>query len=354
MACIGCEVVPSLPQGDIKLYLAPKLAHTRATTVRGLRDAGWEVEDIDNTVLAVGVPDGQSTALLDDLDQVMTSPEQSNCPAVMLDSGQTFGIGHLADMTPLRVLIARKNSTWLSELLSEQRLEMHFQPILRADGSEVFAFESLVRGIGADDERIPPDRLFGAAREADLMFHLDRAARIAAIRQAHAAGINETLFINFNPTSVYDPSFCLRTTFDAVNAIGTKPENYVFEVVETDHISDHAHLKNILAEYRHHGFRVALDDLGAGYSSLNLLQGIRPDFVKLDREMIDGVSGSRYLASITSRLIDMARELDVQLIAEGIESREDWEWLRDRDVDFVQGFYFARPAAIPVRPRMTD
>ena len=354
MACIGCEAVPSLPQGDIRLYLAPKLAHTRAMTVRGLRDAGWDVEDIDSTVLAVGVPDGQAPALLGDLDRVMTSPEQSNCPAVMLDSGQAFGISHLADMTPLRVLIARKNSSWLGELLAEDRLEMHFQPVLRADGSKVFAFEALARGVDAEGQLIQPNRLFGAARDADLMFHLDRAARIAAIRQAHGAGIHETLFINFNPTSVYDPSFCLKTTFDAVNAIGTSPARYVFEVVETDHISDHGHLKNILAEYRHHGFRVALDDLGAGYSSLNLLQGIRPDFVKLDREMVDGVSSSRYLASITSRLINMAKELDVQLIAEGIETREDWDWLQDHGVDFVQGFYFARPSATPERPAMAD
>ncbi|MCK8516010.1 EAL domain-containing protein [Methylonatrum kenyense] len=354
MACIGCEVVPSLPQGDIRLYLAPKLAHTRAVAARGLRDAGWIVEDIDGAVLVVKVADGQSATLLDDLDQVMTSPEQSNCPAVMLDPGQPFGIRQLADTTPLRVLIARQKSAWLSELLTDERLEMHFQPILHADGGGVFAFESLVRGIGADGKRIPPNDLFGAAREADLLFHLDRAARVAAIRQAHGAQIDETLFINFNPTSVYEPSFCLKTTFDAVNAIGTCPANYVFEVVETDHISDHGHLKNILAEYRNHGFRIALDDLGAGYSSLNLLQGIRPDFVKLDREMVDGVSGSRYLASITSRLISMARELDVQLIAEGIENREDWEWLQEQGVDYVQGFYFARPSATPERPAMAD
>ncbi len=353
MPCVGCEVVPNLPRGDIKLYLAPKLAHTLATTSRGLQDAGWTVEQVEGAVLSVDVPTDRARELLEDLGRIMTSPEQSNCPAMMLNSSDAFGIGQLAAMTPLRVLVARKESEWLSELLTEERLRMHFQPILHADGSDVFAFEALARGIGRDKELIQPNALFGAARSADLMFHLDRAARVAAIRQGHAAGIHENLFINFNPTSVYDPTFCLKTTFDAVNALGTSPDRYVFEVVETDHISDTGHLKAILAEYRRQGFRVALDDLGAGYSSLNLMQSIRPDFVKLDREMIDGVSGSRYLASITSRLIDMAHDLDVKLIAEGIETREDWDWLRERQVDLVQGYLFARPSATPERPSIT-
>lgn len=351
MACPGCEIVPTFRSDASRMYLAPRLDHTRATAIRQLRARGWRVERLENNVFFVAIDEGQTEALLEDLSWMLSRPEQSNCPAVLLPEDSEFGLRHLGAMEPLGVLVARQEHRWLGDLLSEDRLRMHFQPILHADsGREVFAFECLARGEGRDGALISPAQLFPAARASDLMFHLDRAARVAAIREAATQGIRENVFINFNPTSVYDPVFCLRTTFDEVERLGTSPEQYVFEVVETDLVQDPGHLEAILKEYRRHGFRVALDDLGAGYGSLNLMQGIRPDFVKLDRGMVDGVSANSYLASMTARLIDMARDLGVQIIAEGIETREDWEWLRAQGVDFVQGFYFARPAAVPPRP----
>ncbi|PWG64354.1 EAL domain-containing protein [Spiribacter halobius] len=351
MACEGCEVIPRLGETAARLYLAPKLAHTRGRALRQLRDAGWEVTRLEGGVLYVDVPEGGIPGLLESLAGMLTRPELGNCPAVVLTAGAQFEVRHLGGMVPLSVLVARQEDGWLGELLAEERLEMHFQPILHADdGERVFAYEALARGIGADGSLIRPDRLFGAARATELMFHLDRAARVAAIRQAAAHGITENVFINFNPTSVYDPVFCLKTTFDEVNRLNTDPGRYVFEVVETDEVEDAGHLEAILREYRRQGFRVALDDLGAGYGSLDLLQNIRPDFVKLDRAMVDGVAADGYRASITGRLIQMAKDLEVTVIAEGVERVEDWIWLREREVDLVQGFHFARPARTPPRP----
>lgn len=351
MACPGCEVIPRIDPKASRLYLAPKLAHTRAAAIRQLRDRGWEVERLDENVFYVKLSGDQAETVLDDLSWMLSRPEQSNCPALLLGEREQFGVQHLGSTVPLAVLIARQEYRWLGDLLSEERLEMHFQPILHAEsGRDVYAYECLARGIGRDGGMISPGQLFPAARASDMLFHLDRAARIAAIRQAADKGIQENVFINFNPTSVYDPVFCLKTTFDEVERQGSSPSRYVFEVVETDLVEDPGHLEGILKEYRRQGFRVALDDLGAGYGSLTLMQSIQPDFVKLDRGMVDGVSHDSYLASITSRLIDMARELEVAVIAEGIESKEDWDWLREHRVDYVQGFYFARPASEPPRP----
>lgn len=351
MACEGCEVVPRLSAAEGRLYLAPKLAHTRGRAVRQLRDAGWPVSRLNGGVLCVDVPAGGAHGLLEGLAGMLTRPEQSNCPALLLPAGQEFGVAHLGAMLPLATLVARQEDRWLGDLLDENRLEMHFQPILHAeDGVRVFAYEALARGVGPDGGLIPPGRLFAAARATDLMFHLDRAARVAAIRQASGHAIGENLFINFNPTSIYDPVFCLRTTFEEVRRQNRSPARYVFEVVETDQVEDPDHLEGILREYRRHGFRVALDDLGAGYGSLKLMEGIRPHFVKLDRALVDGVAGEPYRASITGRLIEMARDLGTLIIAEGIERAEDWHWLRERGVDFVQGYHFARPARVPPRP----
>ena len=106
-----------------------------------------------------------------------------------------------------------------------------------------------------------------------------------------------------------------------------------------------------MTTYRQAGFRVALDDLGAGYGSLNLLSQLRPDFVKLDMKLVRDVHLDPYKAGITSQLLEMARKLGIATVAEGIESAGELDWFRDHGVDFVQGFYIARPASPPPRPR---
>lgn len=176
MACPGCEVIPTLRTQASYLYLAPKLAHTRAMAVRRLRERGWQVAELEGQVLSVTVTDGDIEALLQDLSSILSRPEQSNCPALLLPMQSELSVRHLGAMEPLSVLVARQEHAWLSDLLRNERLQMHFQPILHADsGSRVFAFESLARGIGQDGQVISPGQLFPAARATELMFHLDRA-----------------------------------------------------------------------------------------------------------------------------------------------------------------------------------
>ena len=164
---------------------------------------------------------------------------------------------------------------------------------------------------------------YQAAKEADLLFPLDRAARLSAIRSAVSHGLddgNSRLFINFNPTSVYDPVFCLRTTVSAIAETGLKRDRIVFEVVESDQIEDIGNLTKITDYYRNAGFKVALDDLGSGYGSLNLLCGLKPDFVKLDMQLMRGIDQDFYKAQIVGKLLEMAQRLGVMTVAEGIET----------------------------------
>ena len=136
---------------------------------------------------------------------------------------------------------------------------------------------------------VSPGRIFGAAKSARMLFQTDLAARRTAIREAVRQGVEGNLFINFTPAAIYDPRFCLRSTVEAVDGAGISPERIVFEVTETEETRDVDHLRNIVAFYREKGFRVALDDLGSGYSSLNMIHRLRPDFVKLDMQLVRGV-----------------------------------------------------------------
>ena len=122
---------------------------------------------------------------------------------------------------------------------------------------------------------------------------------------------------------------------------------YVFEVVESDEISDIDSLMEITDHLRDAGCLLALDDVGAGYNSLNLVAQLKPDFIKIDMGLIRGVDDDVFKARVTAKLLELARELDVKTIVEGVETESEWRWAVQHGADFAQGYLFARPAPVP-------
>ena len=342
-------IVPEPPKSLGTLFLAPPLAHTQTALRKILNAGGIVFEEPGPAVTSIELQPGRLEKVIHLLANSLTETERRDTRSLILAEGVSLSIGDLARTQPLTTLMANVREGWLIEMIREDRLTTHFQPIVRVDEPrEVFAYECLLRGLMPDGLIVAPIAMYDAAREAEVLFHLDRAARLTAIREAVSHGIVEDLFINFNPSSVYDPAFCLRSTIQAIDEAGISPERIIFEVVESDQMN--VDLLGIMAAYRKAGFRVALDDLGAGYGSLNLLSSLRPDIVKLDIRLIRDVDSDRYKAGITSKLLEMARKLQIETVAEGIESPGELEWFRKRGVDYVQGFYIARPASPPPRP----
>jgi EAL domain-containing protein (putative c-di-GMP-specific phosphodiesterase class I) len=306
-------------------------------------------------LLAIPLVPGLLRQLSDRLPGILSPAELQDTRSLIIEIGGTIKLADLASMQPLGILLARSCEGWLSDLIRDGRLTSHFQPIVHALNPQVvFAYECLLRGIDVDGMLITPARMYRAARESDLLFSLDRSARLSAIREAAGFGLDTSdvrIFINFNPSSIYDPAYCLRSTIAAISSTVFDPSRIVFEIVESDHIEDIKHLTRIVGYYRDAGFRVALDDLGAGYGSLHLLSELRPNFVKLDMQLIRGVDRDPYKAGIVCKLLEMAQTLGIEAVAEGIETEEEWVWLREHGADYVQGFYFAEPDPVPPRPR---
>lgn len=348
--CQRCQSLPPAPPETGTLFLsAPPHA---AGAVRGHFAArGTAVVERPPGVLAVAFGRGEFAALADGLAAGLDPDALRDVRSLVAVAGAEPSVFELMNARPLAELVAEQRAGWLVEVLRAGRLTTYFHPIVpAADPGEVFGYECLLRGRAADGGVIPAGRLFAAARTGDLLFHLDRAARQTAIQAAARHGIGTLLFVNFNPTSIYNPATCLRSTFLAVEEAGLPPARLVFEVVETEEVRDADHLVRLLAEYRRAGFRVALDDIGAGYSSLNLLARLRPDFVKIDMELTRGVDRDPYKAQVVGKLLEMARGLGVGTVVEGVETVGEWHWARDNGADFVQGYLFARPAADPPVP----
>lgn len=236
----------------------------------------------------------------------------------------------------------------LYDLLEQRQLETWFQPVFTAD-LQLWGYECLVRAHDANGDLITPDRLIQWARDDDLLFYFDRVCRETHVRNAARAQVpeNARFLLNFLPTTIYEPAVCLRTTFKAINDVGLDHKRIVFEVVETERVEDTDKLRQILDFYRASGFQVALDDLGAGHSGLLMLADLDPDLIKLDRELISRVHDSKIHRSVCGSVIELGKEEGKLVLAEGVETTEQFEALRDMGADLFQGYYLGRPQPEP-------
>lgn len=213
-----------------------------------------------------------------------------------------------------------------------------FQPIVDTSQSRIVAYEALVRGLGGE----PANSVFEHVN-AENLYRFDQHCRVKAIQIASRLGLTERLHINFMPNAVYDPARCIRTTLAAAKECGFPTERIVFEVVESEQITDHAHLKRIIKYYSETGFLTAIDDFGAGYAGLNLLAEYQPHIIKLDRQLIIGIHDNYVKQVIVDAIIGVCNKLGMELLAEGVELEEEYHWLHRAGISLFQGYYFARP-----------
>ena len=129
-------------------------------------------------------------------------------------------------------------------------------------------------------------------------------------------------------------------------------ERIIFEVTEVEEVRDHNHLRNIMKEYQSHGLRVAIDDFGAGHSGLSLLSEFQPDIIKIDRALVREIDQRPASRAIVRSIVEVCRDLNIAVMAEGIERKGEMEALCDLSIILMQGFFFARPAfeELPIWP----
>jgi EAL domain-containing protein (putative c-di-GMP-specific phosphodiesterase class I) len=244
----------------------------------------------------------------------------------------------------LAVELARRGITVEIGVLTDADLWPVYQPIVSLADGAVVAHEALLRG-RVDGREIGGGDLFFLAESAGWLDRLDRVAREAAIRGAAGWLGSADLYVNSAPAAVYRPQVCLAGTERAVHDSGLAPAQVVFEVVESHAITDRGHLLSVLEHHRSVGWRVALDDVGAGWSSLALVAAVRPDVVKLDKELVTRLPDPGPKA-VVQAIISLAHGLGATVVAEGVESERLADEVTGLGADLGQGWWFGRP----VRP----
>ncbi|MBD2871576.1 EAL domain-containing protein [Paenibacillus arenilitoris] len=231
----------------------------------------------------------------------------------------------------------------IDRLLERRQIHPVYQPIVSLWDGAVFGYEALAR----TDSRqwFPgPMELFLFAEQEGLTYALDRLAREKAIDGCIPLNRNQKLFINVMAQIMEDPGFSPGQTLSLLEQHRLSPHHVVFEITERSSIDDFGTVKKALEHYRSQGYQIAIDDVGAGYSSLQSIVELRPDYLKVDRSIIQNIHQDEMKEHILGTLIQLAFKMGISIIAEGIEREEELEKVRSMGVHYAQGYLLGRPA----------
>ncbi|MEK3991854.1 EAL domain-containing protein [Robertmurraya sp. FSL R5-0851] len=233
----------------------------------------------------------------------------------------------------------------LSRIVAQKNILLLAQPIFDVATKEIRAWEMLTRGPkGTEYEN--PLHLFSVARQTGMLYDLELIVLEKALQQINDTGCTHDIFINFTPITVGNQKFIrdLKKLMGKYKNIS--PTQITIEITERDSIDGMEYFIFNINLLRNLGFRIAVDDTGAGYASLNTISEIMPDIIKIDRSVIQDIDKNSVKESMLKGLLLVAREAGSLVVAEGIESEEEASVLSRNRVDLAQGYLFARPASL--------
>jgi predicted signal transduction protein with EAL and GGDEF domain len=238
----------------------------------------------------------------------------------------------------------------LRSALQKNEFVLHYQPIVALNSGIVVGFEALVRWQRGSGQLVPPCDFIGVAEETGLIVAIGNwvmrqaFTTIAAWHRAYPWPAPLTMSVNVSPRQFDQPDF-VEQVIAAVKDSGARPETIRLEITESVALNDPGRAILILERLHEFGVRVSVDDFGTGYSSLSYLQQLPFDTLKIDRSFVNALQEKTERGDLIRTILDLARNLNMEVVAEGVETREQVEQLRNLGCGFAQGYYFSRPLA---------
>lgn len=233
----------------------------------------------------------------------------------------------------------------LDIILESEDVTTLFQPIIDTTTYEPFAFEALSRGPENSLLHMPDD-LFAAAAKYNRVAELDCLCRKKAIENFQRLNLPGKLSVNICPSSLIDPNFQKGRTMRVLKDVGLRLDRVILELTEQQSV-DHEKLKTAAEYYKSMGFSIALDDLGAGYSSLRLLVELKPDYIKIDKFFVADVHRNEVAGDFIRLIQDLAMRVDCKVVAEGIEKTDEFRIVQRLGIAFGQGYLLGKPQIQP-------
>lgn len=230
----------------------------------------------------------------------------------------------------------------LQDAIARRDIFPVFQPVFDLSSGEMIGMEALSRGPrGSEFES--GETLFSLADRTDLLIPLERICRQRSLEAAAYANPRQQIFLNLSPAAASDPEFLGPFFQEQVKSFGIEPDRIVLEITERTYAVYEGLFREVLSRFRQQGFRIAVDDVGTGYSNLSSLAEIEPDYLKFDNVFVRGIDRRRVKQDLLEALMSFARKMKTKVIAEGIESKEELKVLQSLGVPYGQGFLLARP-----------
>ncbi|HEX9983210.1 MAG TPA: EAL domain-containing protein [Thermoanaerobaculia bacterium] len=228
----------------------------------------------------------------------------------------------------------------LRDIIRRKRVTTLFQPIVYAKDGKVFGYEILTRGPGNSSFR-NSDMLFSFAREAKLAWALEAIALEGALKRLRQVDLLDRKFLlNLEAEMFVESEFRIH---EMVSYFAEHRGNFVFELTERAAIEDYAVFRELLDEFRAKGIEVAIDDAGSGYASLEAIAALAPDYLKITKSLISTLADEPIKQDLVKMLVELATKVGARTLAEGVETREEYETCRDLGIDLIQGYFFAHP-----------
>lgn len=233
----------------------------------------------------------------------------------------------------------------LVHAIENDTLSIVFQPQFSTDDGKLCGAEALMRWIKPDGTSVSPGEFVPLAEELGLVKELDCIAFRKACqmqKQMKEKGLREfDISVNVSQQSLYDSNF-IPKYLDIIKETGADISHIQLEITESTLFDNNNSFVKLIKKLRKTGFKILMDDFGTGYSSLMLLKSMPIDFLKLDKSFIDDYQNPN-ARSIIECIMTMAKKLGMTLIAEGIETKEQYEFVKEQGCHFVQGYYFSKP-----------
>ena len=220
-----------------------------------------------------------------------------------------------------------------------------YEPIVDVSTHTVFGYEALARGPEGSDLHSPAV-LFAQASQEDLIFQLDCLCRRSGIAGARDLPGGARLFLNVRPTTIHDPAFKAEAITRTLAESRLQPSDVVFEISEQESIGNFEIFREVRDYYRRLGFQMALDDLGVGYSSLESVLELEPEFIKIDRAFVSGIDSDERRQELLRALTRVAERIGARLIGEGLDTLEELATLGRLGIPFGQGWLFGKPTPL--------
>jgi len=246
-----------------------------------------------------------------------------------------------ADSLHERTREHRRVALLLKEVLKTGAVQAVYQPVVDLLERRGIGYEALTRLTSGAFSG--PDQLFKAAYDNDAVWKLERLCRERAILGVRGFPPDQLLFLNMEPDSIFDPALRSEQIFAQLHEADLKPTQVVLEITEHSAVRDHEAFRQMLNHFQFHGFRLAVDDVGSGYSGLKSIAELRPDFIKIDMALIRDIHLHPIKQDLTATITRFSSSSGTTLIAEGVETVEELRCLQRIGVRYAQGYLFARP-----------